>query len=67
MPSAVPFPHQCDRPWRGIVGEGRKLVLGPDGRAWLYFDLKNDPCEMENLVGLPGRRREIDSLRAELA
>ncbi len=59
MPSAVPFPMQCDRPWRAARTPRRKLVLNDDGTPWLYFDLDSDPLEMKNLVGDPERAAEI--------
>lgn len=64
MPSVVALPHQCDRAWRGVRTKTRKLVLGPDGAPWLFFDLENDPWEMKNLAGDPARSGEIATLRA---
>lgn len=64
MPSVVALPHQCDREWRGVRTKTRKLVLGPDGAPWLFFDLENDPVEMKNLAGDPARSGEIAALWA---
>ncbi|HVS53449.1 MAG TPA: sulfatase-like hydrolase/transferase [Opitutaceae bacterium] len=63
MPSVVALPHQCDRVWCGVRSPTRKLVLGPDGAPWLFFDLARDPLEQRNLVGEPRWRDEIESLR----
>ncbi len=62
MPSAVPFPQQCDRPWRGLRMPGRKLILNGDGTPWLFFDLESDPLEMNNLVSDPSRTAEMREL-----
>jgi arylsulfatase A-like enzyme len=64
MPSVVRQPHQCDRVWRGVRGQGRKLVLGGDGSPWLFFDLENDPLEVRNLAGDPARTAEIQAWSA---
>ncbi|MSU64788.1 MAG: sulfatase [Opitutus sp.] len=63
MPSVVALPHQCDRVWRGVRTKTRKLVLKGDGSTWLFFDLEQDPGEMNNLAGAPARAAEIDALR----
>ncbi|MGD1030503.1 MAG: sulfatase-like hydrolase/transferase [Opitutaceae bacterium] len=62
MPSAVPLPLQCDRPWRGLRIPSRKLILNEDGTPWLFFDLESDPLEMDNLVSDPARAGEIREL-----
>lgn len=62
MPSVVPFPHQCDRTWRGVRTPQAKLVVNADGSPWLFFDLGKDPGEQRNLVGDPARRAEIAAL-----
>jgi arylsulfatase A-like enzyme len=66
MPSVVALPHQCDRAWRGLRFEKRKLVLNPDGSPWLFFNLEQDPLEMENLASQPAAAREIESLARHL-
>jgi arylsulfatase A-like enzyme len=63
MPSVVALPHQCDRAWRGVRTADRKLVLGPDGAPWLYFDLAADPLEESNLAADPGNRAQIAQLQ----
>ena len=50
MPAVVRLPDQCDRTWSGWRDGRRKLVLGPDGAPWLFFDLEKDPGEQRNLV-----------------
>lgn len=62
MPSVMPFPHQCDRVWRGVRTAQRKLVLNADGSPWLFFDLEQDPAELKNLSGNPERRGEMAAL-----
>jgi len=64
MPSVVALPQQCDRVWRGVRTPSHKLVLNTDGSPWLFFDLKNDSAERENLVGDPAFSEEIARLRA---
>jgi arylsulfatase A-like enzyme len=63
LPTAPAIPLQCDRPWRGFRSPQHKLILNGDGRPWLYFDLKRDPWEMENLVDNPKHTPEIERCR----
>jgi len=63
MPSVVSLPDQCDRSWRGVRTETRKLILNEAGEPWLFFELDRDPGEQTNLALEPGRRLEIESLR----
>jgi arylsulfatase A-like enzyme len=65
MPSVVALPHQCDREWRGVRTKTRKLVLGPEGSTWLFFDLVKDPLETTNLASDPAYAGEISALRAQ--
>jgi len=62
MPSAVPVPLQCDRPWRGLRTPRRKLILNEDGTPWLFFDLESDPLEMNNLISDRARAEEMQEL-----
>jgi arylsulfatase A-like enzyme len=62
MPSVVPLPFQCDRPWRGWRTPDRKLILNEDGTPWLFFDLGSDPLEMRNLVSDRARAGELRDL-----
>ncbi len=64
MPSVVALPQQCDRVWRGVRTPSRKLVLNADGSPWLFFDLKNDSAELNNLASNPAHAGEIARLRA---
>jgi arylsulfatase A-like enzyme len=59
MPAAVGLPDQCDRTWTGWRDRRRKLVLGPDGSPWLFFDLEKDPGEQHNRVADPACAGEI--------
>jgi arylsulfatase A-like enzyme len=63
MPAATPIPLQCPQAWRGFRSRQHKLVLNADGSPWLYFNLENDPLELNNLVGDPARHAEIEELR----
>jgi arylsulfatase A-like enzyme len=63
MPSVVGLPDQCDRQWTGLRSQASKLVLGPDGAPWFFFDLESDPLEMRNLAGEASRGEEIAALR----
>ena len=63
MPAATPIPLQCPHAWRGFRSREHKLVLQADGSPWLYFNLENDPLEMNNLAADPARRREIEDLQ----
>lgn len=65
MPSVVALPWQCDRVWRGVRTATRKLVLNADGSPWLFFDLANDPLELNNLAGDPAWAAEIAELKAQ--
>jgi arylsulfatase A-like enzyme len=67
MPSVVPLPDQCDRVWSGIRSPERKLILGPDGAPWLFFDLEKDPLELTNLAGDRGRAAERERLSAAVS
>lgn len=67
MPSVVPFPHQCDRVWRGVRTPQRKLVVNADGSPWLFFDLEKDPGEQNDLSGNPVHRAEIAALAQLIA
>ena len=67
MPGVVALPQQCDRVWRGVRTETRKLVLNADGSPWLCFDLERDPLERENLADDSRRFPEFESLRRLLA
>jgi arylsulfatase A-like enzyme len=66
MPSVVRLPHQCDREWRGVRTQTRKLVLGADGAPWLFFDLERDPGEEVNLRDDPARGAEIAEFQRRL-
>ncbi len=66
MPSVVARPHQCDRVWRGLRTNRRKLVLNDDGSPWLFFDLEADPGEMRNLAHDPACATELNALRQRL-
>ena len=63
LPTAPPIPLQCDRPWRGFRSPNHKLILNSNGSPWLYFDLKRDPWEMDNLAGNPKYTLEIERAR----
>lgn len=63
MPSVVALPYQCDRSWRGVRTQKRKLVLDERGEPWLFFDLAIDPLETTNLAGDPARPGEIAEWR----
>jgi arylsulfatase A-like enzyme len=62
MPSVVALPDQCDREWQGVRTKTRKLVLNADGTPWLFFDLEQDPLEMNNLAEDPARVEEMEQL-----
>jgi hypothetical protein len=44
----------------------RKLILNENGEPWLFFDLKRDPFEMNNLVNDASRNEEIAELRSQI-
>jgi arylsulfatase A-like enzyme len=67
MPSVVALEHQCDRAWKGTRSRSRKLVLGPDGSPWLFFDLENDPLELRNLASDPAHAAELAGLRSSVS
>jgi arylsulfatase A-like enzyme len=67
MPSVVALADQCDRTWRGFRSAERKLVVGPDGSPWLYFDLEKDPLETRNLAADPAHASEAGALAASLS
>ncbi len=61
------FAHQTRAGgFRGVVTSRYKYVQYDDGSREL-FDLKQDPNELENLVGSPHAARTIAGLRAKLA
>lgn len=66
MPSVVKLPDQCDRVWRGVRSHDRKLVVDGDGTPWLFFNLAEDPLEMNNRVGDLRCAGEIESWRKRL-
>jgi arylsulfatase len=45
----------------------RKLVLAGQGRENLFFDLENDPLELQNLYARADRRSEIERMEQSLA
>jgi len=49
MPTRVKLPMQCDRAWTGMRTTKRKLIFNSDQTTWLYFDLENDPFEINDL------------------
>jgi arylsulfatase A-like enzyme len=63
MPEATEIAQQCPWAWRGFRTAEHKVVLRtePDGqeRPWLFFDLRSDPLEMNNLAGNPARSGEL--------
>ena len=59
MPTGTDIALQCPEAWRGFRSAKHKLVLHPDGRPWLYYDLERDPLEMKNLAEDPARSEEI--------
>jgi hypothetical protein len=63
MPVASEIPLQCDRAWRGYRTPREKLIFNDDGTPWLYFDLENDPFEMNNLVDDSACAVKIDRVR----
>ncbi|MEO7600471.1 MAG: sulfatase-like hydrolase/transferase [Opitutus sp.] len=67
MPSAPPFPLQCDRRWQGVRTPRHKMIVNADGSPWLYFDLEKDPFEQRNLVGDSSRADEINALKAVIS
>ena len=62
MPSVVRLPHQCDQAWTGFRSPSEKLILGENGRPWLYFDLAKDPLEQVNLVSSPAHSQRVREL-----
>jgi arylsulfatase A-like enzyme len=62
MPTGTEIALQCPEAWRGFRSAKHKLVLHPDGKPWLYFDLEQDPLEMKNLAEDPARSEEIKKL-----
>ncbi len=56
-----------EREWRMIVRGADKLVVNKDGQVTHFYNLANDPYEIENLAGEPGHARWSDELRAHLA
>jgi arylsulfatase A-like enzyme len=66
MPSVVALPHQCNRVWRGLRSPDRKLILNGNGEPWLFFDLKRDPYEMNNLINDASRKMEIARLGSQI-
>jgi arylsulfatase A-like enzyme len=62
MPAATEIARQCPVAWHGFRSPRHKLVLNADGSPWLYFDLRADPLEMQNLADDPARSQEIAAL-----
>lgn len=64
MPTAAELAHQCPYAWSGFRSPEHKFILKQqaDGteEPWLFFDLRRDPLEMNNLVGHPAHVREIE-------
>lgn len=65
----VPYnPDQVPKPWRGIITADFTFARFEDA-PWLLFDHKQDPAQMQNLVGVRERaalERELDQKLAAL-
>jgi arylsulfatase A-like enzyme len=57
------FPAYNEKFWRGIRSNRYKYTVLGDaeegGKPWQFFDLENDPYEMENLIDDPNFKNEI--------
>ena len=66
MPAATDIPLQCPHAWRGFRSDQHKVVLKTESDGsetpWLFFDLRNDPLELHNLVNEPARGDELREL-----
>ena len=61
-----PAEHMVKRHY-GIRGERFKLIhFYHDFDKWEFYDLKNDPHEMHNLINIPEYQSRIDSMNLEL-
>ena len=57
------FFNYYDKYWRGFRSRRYKYIVLGDveegGKPWQFFDLENDPYEMENLIDKPEFKEEI--------
>ena len=47
--------------WQGVRTRDWTLARNTEG-AWLLYDLKNDPYQLNNLVSDPGHRSKLEEL-----
>ena len=58
-------PHKVAKHY-GIATAHEKLIHYPELGEWEYFDLREDPLEMDNRYGEPGLEARIAELESEL-
>ncbi|TVR50692.1 MAG: sulfatase [Puniceicoccaceae bacterium] len=50
MPTAAPFPLQCDRPWEARRTADGWMAVRSGGQPWLLHNLRADPYQLSNDV-----------------
>lgn len=66
-----PFPHRV-LPHEGVFDGTSKLIrfhgpATPGGEQWEYFNLKDDPSEMNNKIAAPESAQEVARMKQELS
>ncbi|MGM9743064.1 MAG: sulfatase [Candidatus Cryptobacteroides sp.] len=61
-----PLPHEVNKHYGVRNGRYKLIRFYGDADSWELFDLKKDPCELENVYDMPGYRSVREKMKEEL-